>query len=134
MVGNKLYFGRTLLSGDELFILNTSDPTDDDLPDLGSKNIQNGDDGQPPVPFNTSVNGIITRSNLTFLVTNEEFQIWDTSDPVNITEYADPLTLPPGTGGGLQGSASDCEGNYIFVGSQSNNDKGYISVITGGDE
>lgn len=122
LIGNKLYFGRTLLNGDELYVLDGADP-EVSLPVLGSKNITNGGS-------NTSINGIIVRDYLAFLITNEEFQIWNIQDPANITQYANPLTLPPGSGGGLQGTASDCEGNYIFVGSQSSNDKGYISVIT----
>ncbi len=129
LVGSKLYFGRTLLNGNEFYILNNTNPATN-LPALGSKNIQNGDDGHPPAPFNTTISGIIVRHNLAFLITDEEFQTWNISNPSNITEHADPLLLPPG-GGGLQGTATDCEGNYIFVGSQGSNDKGYISVITG---
>jgi hypothetical protein len=80
---------------------------------------------------NSSVNGIIVRDALIFLITNEEFQIYHRDSLGAMSQYASPLTLPPGSGGGLNGSAADCEGNYIFVGSQSSNDKGYISVITG---
>lgn len=130
LVGDTLYLGRTLLNGNEFYVLDNSD-SETSLPILGSKNIQNSDDGQPPAPFNTTVGGIIIRHNLAFLITNEEFQTWDISNPTNIVKYANPLILPPGTGGGLQGTASDCEGNHIFVGSQSSNDKGYISIITG---
>lgn len=126
LVGNTLYLGRTLLNGggDEFHILNNMNP-ETSLPRLGSKNIQNGGS-------NTSVNGVLVRDNLAFLITNEEFQIWKIDDPNNITQYASPLTLPPGPGGGLKGTAADCEGNYIYVGSQSFNDKGYISAITSG--
>lgn len=124
-VGNKIYFGRTLLTGNEFYILDNTNP-ETSLPYMGFKNIQNSGS-------NTSVNGIIVRNNLTMLVTNKEFQILETSDPSNITQYTNPSTLPPGTGGGLQGTATDCEGNYIFIGSQSSNNKGYISVITGNE-
>lgn len=124
-VGGRLYFGRTLLDGNEFYILNSDDP-ETNLPVLGSKDIRNASNN------NTSVNGIIIRDYLAFLITNEQFQIWRIDNPDAITVYANPLTLPPGSGGGLQGTAADCEGNYIFVGSQSSNDKGYISVITAG--
>ncbi|MBP6883687.1 MAG: hypothetical protein KBC06_00415 [Candidatus Pacebacteria bacterium] len=120
LVGDKLYLGRTLLNGDEFYILNNSSP-ESTLQSLGSKNIQNSGS-------NTSVNGIIVRDNLAFLITNKEFQIWNISNPSNITPYTNPITLPPGSG--QQGTASDCEGNYIFVGSKSSNNKGYISIIT----
>ncbi|MBI4053910.1 MAG: hypothetical protein HY397_01110 [Candidatus Doudnabacteria bacterium] len=124
LVGDTLYLGRTLLNGDEFWVLNNTDP-ETTLPALGSKNIQNSGS-------NTSVNGMIIRDFLAFLITNESFQTWRIDNPSAISQYANPLILPPGTGGGLQGTATDCEGNYIFVGSQSSNDKGYISVITGG--
>lgn len=124
LIGSTLYFGRTLLNGNEFYILNDSNP-EANLPVLGFKDIRNSGN-------NTSVNGILVRDFLAFLITNEEFQILRVDNPTNISQYANPLTLPPGTGGGLQGTATDCEGNYIYVGSQSSNDKGYISVITGG--
>lgn len=126
IVGNNLYFGRTILNGNEFYILDKSDP-ENNLPILGFLNVQNNGS-------NSSVNEIIVRQNLAFLITNEEFQIWDISNPLNITEYAEPIPLPPGAGSGLKGTAADCEGNYVFVGSQNINNKGYISIITGGDE
>lgn len=124
LVGNTLYLGRTLLNGDEFYILNNEN-SEMQLPVLGSKNILNGGS-------NSSVNGIVIRDYLAFLITHEEFQTWRIDNPADIMQYANPLTLPPGEGGGLNGTAADCEGNYIFVGSESSNDKGYLSVITGG--
>ncbi len=100
LVGNTLYFGRTLLSGNEFYILNNTN-SETSLPVLGSKNILNGGNS-------SSVNGIIIRDYLAFLITNGEFQTFRIDDPTNITQYASPLTLPPGSGGGLQGTASDC--------------------------
>lgn len=123
IVGNTLYLGRTLLSGDEFYILDNTNPETNHQPPLGSKNIQNGSNS-------TSVNGIIIRDFLAFLITNREFQTWKINDPSNITQYANPLTLPSGSGAGIQRPTADCEGNYIYVGSQGDNDKGYISVIT----
>ncbi len=121
LVGSKLYLGKTVPNtGNDFHILNKTN-SDIALPELGGKN------------FTSSINGIIVRNYLAFFITsNGQFQTWKIDDPTNITEYASPLTLPPGSGGGLQGTATDCEGNYIFVGSESSNDKGYISVITGG--
>jgi len=128
LIDDTLYLGRTLLNGNEFYILDNSNP-EVPLPLLGFKNILDGDDGQPPAPNNTTVNGIIIRDYLGFLITNSEFQILRIDDPSNITVYANPLILPPGSGN-IQGTSSDCLGNYIFLGSQGSNDKGYISVIT----
>src|SRR3989344_971499 len=136
IVGNTLYLGRTLLAGDEFYILNNEEPGDYPTASiLGSKNIQDGDDDQPPAPKNTSIKGLIIRGDLAIFVTDEEFQVWRIDSLPAITRYADPLILPPGTGGpNLEGVASDCEGNYIYVGSLGANDKGIISVVTGGPE
>lgn len=122
LVGDHLYLGRTLLNGNEFYILNDVNP-ESALPVFGSQDIKNLSSN------NISVNGIIVRDYLAFLVTSEEFQIYKIDDPMNITLYATPLVLPPGSGN-IDGAAADCEGNYIFVGSQGSNDKGYISVIT----
>jgi hypothetical protein len=118
IVGNKLYLGVTVPnSGNDFHILNNNNPNTT-LPVLGGMNSV------------SSINGIIVRDYLSFLITGDgEFQTWKTDDPSSITQYASPLTLPPGSGGGLSGTASDCEGNNIFIGSKSSNDKGYISII-----
>src|SRR3989344_5598463 len=120
LVGNKLYLGRTLLSGYEFYILDNSNPATNHMPPLGFKDIKNGANS-------TSVNRIIIRDYLAFLITNEELQIWKINDPGSITQYANPLTLPSSS----QGTTADCEGNYIYVGSQGSDNKGYISIITG---
>ena len=122
LVGKKLYFGRTLLSGNEFYILDATDP-ETNLPILGTKNIQNGN-------ANASVNKIFTRDYLTMLLTNKEFQILRTDDPVNITSYTSPLTLPPQSPTGMQAIAADCEGNHIFVGSQDVSNVGFITIIS----
>lgn len=122
LVGNTLYFGRTLLTGNEFYILNASNP-ETNLPILGTKNIQNG-------TSNTSVNKILPRDYLTMLVTNKEFQILRTDDPVNITSYASPMILPPGSSTGMQAVAADCEGNNIFIGSQDSTNVGFITKIS----
>lgn len=119
LVGNKLYLGKTVPnSGNDFHILNNSNP-DIALPEIGGMNSP------------SSINGIIIRDFLAFFITsNGQFQTWNISNPNSITQYATPLILPPGSGGGLQGTATDCEENYIYVGSESSNNKGYISVIT----
>lgn len=123
-VGNKLYIGVTAPNaGADFHILNNTNPAST-LTEIG-----------PGLNSASSINGILVRDFLAFLVTNTELQIWDVSDPTNIIPYAPSITLPPGSGG-VQGSATDCEDNYIFIGSQKTasgaggQDKGYISVIT----
>ena len=119
LVGDKLYLGKTTGAGNDFHILNNTNP-ESSLPELGGRDMM------------TSVNGVLVRNFLAFLITsNGQFQTWRIDNPESITEYASPLILPPGSGGGLQGTATDCEGNYIYVGSQSSNVKGYISIITG---
>jgi len=120
LVGSKLYLGKTVPNaGNDFHILNNLNPNIY-LPELGGMNSA------------SSINGILVREYLAFLITsNGQFQTWRVDNPSSISEYASPLTLPPGSGGGLQGTAADCEENYVYVGSQSSNDKGYISIITG---
>jgi hypothetical protein len=122
LIGNTLYFGRTLLTGDEFYILDVTNP-ENNLPILGSRNIQNGN-------INASVNKIITRDYLSMLVTNKEFQILRTDDHHNISPYTSPISLPPQAGVGMQAFSADCEGNYVFIGSQGPDNVGFLTVIT----
>jgi len=75
LIGNKLYFGRqSSPSGADLYIYDVSNPVSPTP--LGSKDI------------GTSVIGIRVSGNLGFLATsktNKEFQVWNISNPVNIT-------------------------------------------------
>ncbi|MDE2399789.1 MAG: hypothetical protein KGL67_02150 [Patescibacteria group bacterium] len=118
VVGNTAYLGRTFGSS-EFNILNTTIPTAVSL--LGSKDL----------PGNTaSINGLIVRDYLAFLITGNDFQVWNISNPTNITQWATPVAFPNQGGGSSPGTATDCEGNYFFVGSlPSGNQKGYLSII-----
>ena len=122
LIGNTLYFGRTLLTGDEFYILDATN-SESNLPILGSKNIQNGN-------INASVNKIITRDYLSMLITNKEFQILRIDDPQNIVPYATPINLPPQAGVGMQAYSADCEGNYVFIGSQGPDNVGFLTIVT----
>lgn len=121
-LGNQIYFGRTLLNGDELYILDNSNPKTS-LPVLGSRNINF-------FGVNSSVNGILVRDFLTFIITNGGLEILNTRTPNNTTPYTAPIILPPGTGAGLSGTALDCEGNHIFIASKNANNVSYLSIIT----
>jgi len=128
LVGNTLYLGRTWTSSvnPEFYILNNIDPTK-----LFENNPNN-----PPYPvgqkINDSVDGVITRDYLTFLLTRSQFQIFkidQTTNPWGISQWAPPLNLPA-SGSAVFEPVLDCEGNYFFVGSNDASDNGYISVIT----
>lgn len=119
LVGNTLYLGRTV-GNQEFYILNDSVPATNQLPSLGVQDI------------NSSVNGVLVRNYLAFLLTNSQFEIWKIDNPASITPWttsgttADFVNLPAGSG-----TAVGCTGNYIFIGSLPSNNKGYLSIITG---
>lgn len=77
LVGNKLYFGRqSTPSGADLYIYDVSNPPTG-LPLVGN-----------PVDIGTGVIGIRVAGRFGFLATpktNQEFQIWDISNPASIT-------------------------------------------------
>lgn len=117
IVGGTLYFGRTVTAANpEFYILNDADPTAPLPPPLGTKEIS------------SSVNGMLVREYLAFLLTNDKFHILDISNPVAISPWATPLDLP----GNSSGSTIECEGNNILFGSIPSNDKGYIAIVTPG--
>ena len=117
--GNILYFGRSYggkrnedKNKKELFILDVSDPFN--LIDiLGSKKILAG-----------GIFSSILRGAFLFVIArvdaeanpNSEFQIWDVSDPSNISDdpYA-AIKIEQGSTGGM-----DCEGNLIYIAQRSN--------------
>ena len=114
-LGTILYFGETYASTHpELYIL---DNTRQDvlLPQMTMQKI------------GSSVNALIVRANLAFLVTTSgQFQVWNVASSTRISQYATPLTLPNAS----SGTALDCEDNYMYVGSVDGNNKGYVTVIT----
>ncbi len=114
--GDMLYLGRTVTaSNPEFYVLNNTNPGTT-LPQLGS--FENG----------SSINGLIVRDTLAFLITNTQLQIIDTSIPATISSYTSPLTLP--SSGGTPAPSFDCEGNYFFVGTNSSSNKGALYSIT----
>lgn len=119
-IGDKLYLGRTVTSfNPELYILDDTVPATNPLPVLGS-----------PQEISSSVNGLLVRDYLAFLVTtNSQFQIWNVANPAGVTQWASPVSLPSSS----TGRALDCEENYLFAGSvDPSTNKGYLTVITSG--
>jgi len=123
VIGNRTYLGRTFGSN-EFYILDTSTPSGG-IPVIASKDIGTGSDN--------SINDIVIRDSLAFLITNAKFEVWNISDTANIVPWttsgssSDFLDLPGGSG-----TAIGCEGNYLYVGSLPASNKGYISIITSG--
>lgn len=114
-VGDKLYLGRTVTAANpELYVLNNENPSAMISSALGAKEI------------GSSVNGLIARSNLVFIVTTgAQFQTWDASVPDNMNQYASPLSLVSGG----TGISLDCEGNYFYAAANNGSGKGVLDVI-----
>ena len=126
--GTKLHFGRTYSfsgSDPEWYILDASNPATA-LPVLGSKDV--GISANPD-----SVNDIVVRDDLAFLLTNKQFQVWNVADPTTIAPWSSDgtqNTFLSLTALGGTGTAFACDGNtfYAAVASSTNN-KDILSVI-----
>jgi Tfp pilus assembly protein PilV len=123
LVGDTLHLGRTVTApNEELYVLDGSDPETNLGPPLGMQEIS------------SSVNALLVRDYLTFLITNDQFQVWNTAVPSSIFPWtpsgttAEFLDLP----GNGKGTTMDCEGGYIYFASLPSNDKGYIAVVSPG--
>jgi len=100
LVGNKIYFGRqSTPSGSDFYIYDASHPTTGLLL-LGSKDI------------NTGAIALQIVGKFAFIgtpKTNQEFQVWDISNPVNITNvatYSFPKVVENGT---------DYEPDFVYL-------------------
>jgi Tfp pilus assembly protein PilV len=112
LVGDTLFFGRTFINNaDEFYILNNFDSAH--ISTISTKEIS------------SSVNGLIVRDYLAFLITIDgQFQIWRIDNPSSINSYFESSITGKGT-------SLDCEGNYFYAGSvDSGDNKGYLSIIT----
>jgi hypothetical protein len=118
-IGDTVYLGRTY-GTNELYALNASTPTS--ISPFGFKDLGVG--------TNTSINGMVLRSNIAFLLTNKQLVAYDVSNPATIFAYATPLTLP----NALSGAALACEGNTLYAAANdaSSNGHGYLYVIQPG--
>lgn len=123
-VGDKLYLGKTTQANSDFYILDDKNPAST-LPALG-----------PGVDVSSSVNGIVVRDYLSFLLTGtsgtaSQLQIFKTDDPLNITPWnASPL-LVSATGNDEEPSM-DCEGNRLYISSNDSTGQGTIYVIKPG--
>lgn len=115
LVANKLYLGRTVggnhSNHHEFHILDISSSTSPQ--NLGSKDLA------------ADLNDLCVRDNLAFLATpdpNKEFQVWDISNPANISLWASFNFPQVATG-------IDYEDNMIYVSVRSND---ALRIITSG--
>jgi prepilin-type N-terminal cleavage/methylation domain-containing protein len=118
-LGTTVYLGRTY-GTNELYVLDTSTPASISL--FGLKDLGVG--------TNTSVNGMVLRSNIAFLLTNKQLVSYTVSNPAAISAYGTPLTLP----NALSGAALACDGNMLYAAANdaSVGGHGYLYVIQPG--
>lgn len=126
-VGAKIWLGRTAsrISGSsdaipELFALDGRDPESVPPAPLGGIALETAE----------SVNGIVARGHLVFLLTNSRLQVWDVSDPA-----APRAWTPGGTSAEFlslsgKGAAVDCEGDTLYVGVNDASGRGSLMIVT----
>jgi len=115
LVGDMFYFGRTFDPNKaEFLVFNNPNPTNTP-PSLATT-----------TELGESLNGIIVRDYLHFLLTKTEFQIW------NATSTAHRMLLIPGVGSTDYQPFFDCEGNTFYVGGNNASDQGSLSVTVSG--
>ncbi len=116
-VGDTVYLGRTF-GTNELYMLNASSLSS--IASLGSKDLG--------VWSNTSINGIVVRSNTAFLLTNTQLVSYDTTNPAAINAFGTPLTLPNAS----SGAALTCEGNVLYAAVNDASNHGLLYLIRPG--
>lgn len=115
--GDKLFFGRTL-GGNEFYVLDSTNQAGQ-LPPLGAKDLGN-----------ESLNDLLVRDYLGFLLTNSQLQIWRVDEPGSMSAWAPAITLPANG----KGISLDCEKNSLFLASNPSTNKGSVSVVNAGNE
>ncbi len=117
-VGTSVYLGRNYVSNaPEFYILDLSQP-------VTPKVFSSLDIGISSSP--QSVNDIVVRDTLVFLTTSGTFQVW------NIVNPATPVLVRSVniSSMGISGTASGCEGNYLYLGAyKTTNDKGVVYAV-----
>ena len=114
LIGDKLYFGKTTGAEDDLFILDNTNPKTT-LLKLGGLNV------------GSSVNDVLVRDYLSFLVTNSNLEVYRIDDPSNISLV---ISLPLPKNGGASRPSMDCGGNNLFVVSNDAGGNGELYIIS----
>ncbi len=116
LVGNRLYLGKTVPNaGNDFHILDITTPAAA-LPELGGMSLP------------SSVNAIVVRDYLSFLLTRTDLQIFKTDNPGSISTWGSMVL--PASGHPTEEPSMDCEGNYLYVSSNDAGGKGKLYVIT----
>ncbi len=123
-VAHTIYLGKTAsnISGNadtipEFYTLDTTQPSS--LTTIGSF---------PLTTTGESIDRILVRNSLLYLLTNKELLIKKISPDTPWTATPFAILALPGVGS-ITEPSMDCEGNYVYVGSNNTADKGYLSVI-----
>lgn len=117
LVGNNVYLGKTVPNaGADLHILDNTTPGAA-LAELG-----------PGIGTPSSVNAVIVRDYLSFLLTNSDLRIYKTDDPTHPIVWG-TLTFPAGQIGHATEPSMDCEDNRLYVTTNDLSGKGYLYVI-----
>lgn len=109
-VGDAVYLGTAQGSGSVYTLLNAATPSSPSL--TASKT------------FSASIDGIITRDSLAFVLTKTALQVINAT---STAAWSGTVTLPS-SGSTLYEPVMDCEGNMIFVGSNDSGDHGKLYV------
>lgn len=120
LVGRTLFVGRTAsnkVNVPQFVAVDATQPTALGATALGSITL---------VP-DVSIQRIIIRDTLAFILTNTKLLIYNIADMANPTLHAS-ITLP--TSGGTTAPSMDCEGNTLYIGSNDASNFGTLSIIS----
>lgn len=123
LVGNRLYLGATNTgSGTNLYILDNTTPGSA-LTSIGS------------AAYASSVNALVVRDTLAFVLTNTALLVQSIGTPTSVAPVTLPaplatLTLP--VSGSTEEPSMDCEGNRLYITSNSATGRGALYVIKPG--
>jgi LVIVD repeat len=131
--------GHTLdLAGSTLLLGRTYDPSGSEYLALDASNtpnvlLKNSKDVGPNSSNAFSVGGVLVRDYLAFVLTGGgaggtkggQLQIINAT---STAQYANSIALPNGSSG-QGGTAIECEGNYVFLGSVDSSSNGWLTIV-----
>ena len=118
LVGTTLALGRTYSpNASGLALLSLASTSPEPLSSEQIFSVQNP----------TSVQALLSRGFLLFLLTNDSLELFDLHDPTGLQNYANFLNLPDSS----IGSALACRDNAVYVASVGTSQNGYLSIVTG---
>lgn len=120
IVGDRLHLGKTGGASLDFYVLDITTPTSA-LLQLGGIDIGTSN----------SVDGVITRDYLSFILTNSDMRIFNISDPSHIMLWGS-YVIPGLYISSYAEPSIDCEGNRIFISSNNQNGQGAIYILKPG--